>query len=122
VGRFSSFGGVGAGQRPYRAAAGIQAGRWTVLLHPRGDRGVPDIGVDLDQEAPPMTMGSDSGWLILAGTMARPRATPERTSSGVISRGVPGMRLFFCASAWSRRWFSRMATNSISGVMSPRRA
>ena len=69
-----------------------------------------------------MTMGSDSGWLILAGRMARPRATSERTSSGVITRGGPALWPLFCASASSRRWFSRMATNSISGVMSPRRA
>ena len=50
----------------------------------------------------PMAMGSSSGWLMLAGTIARPRATSERTNSG----SKP----------------SRIATNSISGVTTPRRA
>ncbi len=50
----------------------------------------------------PMTMGSDSGWLTLLGRMARPRAISSRTYSA----GMP----------------SRVATNSISGVISPRRA
>ena len=31
----------------------------------------------------PMIIGSDSGWLRLAGMMARPRATSSRTNSGV---------------------------------------
>ena len=30
----------------------------------------------------PMIIGSSSGWLMLAGMMARPRATSERTNSG----------------------------------------
>ena len=47
----------------------------------------------------PMIMGSDSGWLMLAGMMARPRATSLRTSS--------------------TGRFSRMATYSISGVTTP---
>jgi hypothetical protein len=50
----------------------------------------------------PMIIGSSSGWLMLAGMMARPRATSLRTNSGSIP--------------------SRSATNSISGVISPRRA
>ena len=50
----------------------------------------------------PMTIGSSSGWLMLAGMIARPRATSLRTSSGSIP--------------------SRIAANSISGVISPRRA
>ena len=49
-----------------------------------------------------MTIGSSSGWLMLAGMIARPRATSLRTSSA----GIP----------------SRSATNSISSVISPRRA
>jgi hypothetical protein len=36
----------------------------------------------------PMIIGSDSGWLMLAGMMARPRATSERTNSGMISSGI----------------------------------
>jgi len=36
----------------------------------------------------PMIMGSSSGWLMLAGMMARPAATSWRTNSGVISSGM----------------------------------
>ena len=50
----------------------------------------------------PMIIGSSSGWLMLAGMIARPRATSARTNSA----GSP----------------SRSAMNSISGVTSPRRA
>ena len=50
----------------------------------------------------PMIIGSDSGWLMFAGRIARPRAISSRTNSGVT--------------------FSRIATNCISGVMMPRRA
>ena len=50
----------------------------------------------------PMIMGSASGWLMLAGMIARPRAISLRTSSASV--------------------FSRSATNSISGVISPLRA
>jgi hypothetical protein len=49
-----------------------------------------------------MIIGSSSTWLRLAGMMARPRATSERTNSG----SKP----------------SRIAMNSISGVISPLRA
>ena len=31
----------------------------------------------------PMIIGSDSGWLMFAGMIARPRATSSRTNSGV---------------------------------------
>ena len=50
----------------------------------------------------PIAIGSSSGWLMFAGMIARPRATSARTKSG----SNP----------------SRNATNSISGVTSPRRA
>ena len=50
----------------------------------------------------PMIIGSSSGWLMLAGMIARPRATSDRTNSG----SNP----------------SRIATNSISGVTTPLRA
>ena len=33
-----------------------------------------------------MIIGSSSGWLMLAGMMARPRATSSRTNSGVTWR------------------------------------
>ena len=49
-----------------------------------------------------MTIGSDSGWLTLAGRMARPAAISSRTTSAATP--------------------SRAATNCISGVISPARA
>ena len=50
----------------------------------------------------PMIIGSSSGWLTLAGMIARPRATSLRTNSA----SSP----------------SRSAMNSISGVIMPVRA
>jgi hypothetical protein len=41
-----------------------------------------------------MIIGSSSGWLMLAGMMARPRATSSRTNSGVMligQRGAEGL-------------------------------
>ena len=58
-------------------------------------------------------IGSISGWLMLLGMTARPRATSARTYSGVMWLLMP---------AASRPRFSRMAMNSISGVMTPLRA
>ena len=60
------------------------------------------LALILTRKLPPIAIGSDSGWLMLAGMIARPRATSLRTSSG----GQP----------------SRIATNSISGVTTPLRA
>src|SRR5579862_1496336 len=53
-------------------------------------------------ELEPMIIGSSSRWLMLAGMIARPRATSDRTNSG----SNP----------------SRIAMNSISGVTTPVRA
>ena len=41
----------------------------------------------------PMIIGSVSGWLMLAGMMARPRATSSRTNSGVIACGSAAPKL-----------------------------
>jgi hypothetical protein len=41
----------------------------------------------------PMIIGSDSGWLIFAGMMARPRATSSRTNSGVTPFGSEAPKL-----------------------------
>jgi len=87
----------------------------------------------------PMIIGSDSGWLMLAGMMARPRATSSRTNSAVISAGmaapktgrmlarhhsaslVPcGPEVRRLSMYWRRCRFSRMAMYSISGVTMPR--
>ena len=59
----------------------------------------PMFALILTRKLRPMIMGSLSAWLMLAGMMARPRATSSRTYSGFR--------------------FSRMAMNSISGVISP---
>ena len=58
----------------------------------------------------PMIIGSLSGWLMLAGRTARPRAISSRTYSGVIWVSMPNSWQFM---------FSRIATYSISGVMMP---
>ena len=62
----------------------------------------PMLALIFTRKRLPMTIGSDSGWLMLDGMIARPRATSARTNSG----GTP----------------SRRAMNSISGVISPRLA
>jgi hypothetical protein len=62
----------------------------------------PMLALTLTRNARPMTIGSLSGWLMLAGMIARPAATSRRTVST------------------SQR--SRIAANSISGVTMPRRA
>ena len=57
---------------------------------------LPMFALILTRKLRPIAIGSDSGWLTLAGMIARPRATSSRTNSG----DMP----------------SRSATNSISGV------
>ncbi len=71
---------------------------------------LPMLALIFTRKLRPMIIGSVSGWLMLAGMMARPRATSSRTNSGV-------MRLLRPAA--SRPRFSRMAMNSISGVTMP---
>ncbi len=100
---------------------------------------LPMFVLILTRKLRPITIGSSSGWLMLAGMIARPRATSSRTNSGVISAGMEAPRL--CPGCWRHSelrgpaavssmrsaalWslaFSRMATNSISGVTMPLRA
>ena len=87
------------------------------------------LALILTRKLRPMIIGSLSGWLMLLGMMARPRATSSRTNSGVMNfwmlapKDSPGCCFSSSASRTaSRRWFSRMATYSISGVMMPLRA
>ncbi len=63
---------------------------------------LPMLALIFTRKRRPMIIGSLSGWLMLAGMIARPRAISSRTISGAMP--------------------SRRATNSISGVISPRRA
>ena len=58
---------------------------------------LPMFALIFTRKLRPMIIGSSSGWLMLAGMIARPRATSERTNSA----SNP----------------SRAAMNSISGVM-----
>src|SRR2546430_13251830 len=50
---------------------------------------LPMLALIFTRKLRPMIIGSDSGWLMLAGMMARPRATSERTNSGVKRSGMP---------------------------------
>jgi len=83
---------------------------------------LPMLALIFTRKLRPMIIGSTSGWLMLCGMMARPRAISCRTNSGVTKSGIAApksspsrMQGLFC----SRRRFSRMATYSISGVMIP---
>ncbi len=49
---------------------------------------LPMLAFTLVRKLRPMIIGSDSGWLMLFGITARPRATSERTNSGVITSGI----------------------------------
>src|SRR5207248_8727471 len=49
---------------------------------------LPMLALIFTRKLRPMIIGSSSGWLILAGIIARPRATSDRTNSGVISEGI----------------------------------
>ncbi len=44
---------------------------------------LPMLALIFTRKLRPMIIGSGSGWLMLAGMMARPRATSSRTNSGV---------------------------------------
>ena len=93
---------------------------------------LPMLALIFTRKLRPMIIGSDSGWLMLLGMIARPRATSSRTNSGVIVAGIDAPKLWpgcwrrtgsgIAASIAARRWFSRIAMNSISGVTMPRRA
>src|SRR5467141_1516364 len=45
---------------------------------------LPMLALIFTRKLRPMIIGSDSGWLMFAGMIARPRATSARTNSGVI--------------------------------------
>src|SRR5205823_13297111 len=49
---------------------------------------LPILPLVFTRKLRPMIIGSLSGWLMLAGLIARPRATSSRTNSRVISHGV----------------------------------
>jgi hypothetical protein len=49
---------------------------------------LPMLALILTRKLRPMAMGSDSGWLMFDGMMARPRATSSRTNSPVTKSGI----------------------------------
>src|SRR5918992_5777881 len=53
----------------------------------------PMLALILTRKLRPMIIGSDSGWLTLAGMIARPLATSSRTNSGVTDEGMDAPKL-----------------------------
>ncbi len=87
---------------------------------------LPMLAFTFTRKLRPMIIGSSSGWLMLQGMMARPRATSSRTNSGVTYSGMAAPKdsplAFISRSLRSRPWFSRTAMYSISLVTMPARA
>src|SRR6516162_787004 len=54
---------------------------------------LPMLALIFTRKLRPMIIGSDSGWLMLAGIIARPRATSSRTNSGVMGLAIADRRL-----------------------------
>ena len=55
---------------------------------------LPMLALIFTRKLRPMIIGSLSGWLILAGMIARPRATSSRTNSAVTNLGIDAPKLF----------------------------
>src|ERR1043165_5433226 len=51
---------------------------------------LPILALILTRKLRPIAIGSDSGWLMFEGMIARPRATSSRTNSGGTKSGVGG--------------------------------
>src|SRR6185437_3321712 len=49
---------------------------------------LPMLALIFTRKLRPMIIGSDSGWLMLFGMIARPAAISERTNSGVTYSGI----------------------------------
>src|SRR3954451_7247747 len=49
---------------------------------------LPMLALILTRKLRPIAIGSDSGWLMLLGMIARPRAISSRTNSGVTWSGI----------------------------------
>ena len=78
---------------------------------------LPMLALIFTRKLRPMIIGSSSGWLMLAGMMARPSAISLRTNSGVMNSGSAAPKLSPSASrslasscATLRPRFSRSAT------------
>src|SRR4051812_13908187 len=53
---------------------------------------LPMLPLIFTRKLRPMIIGSDSGWLMLTGIIARPLATSARTNSGVIGFAICDLR------------------------------
>src|SRR6267143_6169334 len=60
---------------------------------------LPMLALIFTRKLRPMIIGSDSGWLMFAGMIARPRATSSRTNSGVTYSGIEA------PNDWPRCWW-----------------
>ena len=95
---------------------------------------LPMLALIFTRKLRPIAIGSISGWLMLAGMMARPARDLVAHELGrdqlgnLRAHGVAAqaLRASRCRARYSaihsRLPFSRIATNSISGVTMPRRA
>ena len=54
---------------------------------------LPILALTLTRKLRPIAIGSSSRWLMLAGMIARPRATSSRTNSGVTNSGIAAPKL-----------------------------
>ena len=54
---------------------------------------LPMLALTFTRKLRPIIIGSVSGWLMLAGMIARPRATSSRTNSGVMNSGIAAPKL-----------------------------
>ena len=69
---------------------------------------LPMLALIFTKKLRPMIMGSISGWLMLTGMIARPKATSLRTNSGVITLGMLAPKSWpLCCVCKSSLMFSR---------------
>ena len=61
---------------------------------------LPILALIFTRKLRPMMTGSSSGWLMLAGMMARPRAISSRTNSGVMKAGNVGAEILAVGAAF----------------------
>src|SRR2546423_14622550 len=72
---------------------------------------LPMLALIFTRKLRPMIIGSDSGWLMLAGVMARPRGASARTNFGVVRSGV---RESGCGMGWEPGWAEARALRAKS--------
>ena len=70
---------------------------------------LPMLALILTRKLRPIAIGSSSTWLMLAGMIARPRATSERTNSAVMNSGMSAPKLSPSSSRVRRARHGRFA-------------